>query len=111
MNVGAYAITQGTLALSSNYALTYVGANLTVNPASLTITANNATKAAGQVNPTFTASYSGFVNGDTSASLTTAADAQYDGHNVQSCGELSRHSLRSGRRQLHHHLRGRYANR
>ena len=28
-NVGAYAITQGTLAASANYALTYVGANLT----------------------------------------------------------------------------------
>jgi hypothetical protein len=29
--VGAYAITQGSLALSSNYELTFIGANLTIN--------------------------------------------------------------------------------
>ena len=39
-NVGAYAITQGTLAASPNYALSYVGANLTVTAAPLTVTAN-----------------------------------------------------------------------
>ncbi|MEA2991161.1 MAG: hypothetical protein QOD40_81, partial [Alphaproteobacteria bacterium] len=39
-NVGAYAITQGTLAASSNYALTYVGANLAVTAAPLTVTAS-----------------------------------------------------------------------
>ena len=32
-NVGTYGITQGTLAASSNYALNYTGANLTVTPA------------------------------------------------------------------------------
>ena len=31
--VGSYAITQGTLAASSNYALTYIGADLIVTPA------------------------------------------------------------------------------
>ena len=40
-------------------------------PAALTITANNQTKVYGAALPTLTASYSGFVNGDTSASLTT----------------------------------------
>ena len=39
-NVGSYAITQGTLAASANYALSYVGANLTVTAAPLTVTAN-----------------------------------------------------------------------
>ena len=39
-NVGAYAITQGTLAASSNYALSYVGANLTVTAAPLAVTAD-----------------------------------------------------------------------
>ncbi|MEA2952641.1 MAG: hypothetical protein QOJ96_2161, partial [Alphaproteobacteria bacterium] len=39
-NVGAYAITQGTLASSANYALTYVGANLAVTAAPLTVTAD-----------------------------------------------------------------------
>src|SRR5207245_1410706 len=41
----------------------------TVNPAPLTVTADNKTKVYGQANPAFTASYSGFVNGDTASSL------------------------------------------
>ena len=40
-------------------------------PLPLTITANNQTKVYGAALPTLTASYTGFVNGDTSASLTT----------------------------------------
>jgi hypothetical protein len=55
----------------SNYSISYVNGNLTVSPAALKITANNASKVSGQANPKFSASYSGFVNGDTSASLTT----------------------------------------
>ena len=43
---------------------------LTVTPAALTITADNQTKVYGAALPTLTASYTGFVNGDTSASLT-----------------------------------------
>ena len=43
----------------------------TVTPAPLTITADNQTKVYGAALPTLTASYTGFVNGDTSASLTT----------------------------------------
>jgi ribose/xylose/arabinose/galactoside ABC-type transport system permease subunit len=43
---------------------------LAVLPASLTITANNAAMFQGAATPTLTASYSGFVNGDNSASLT-----------------------------------------
>ncbi len=45
--------------------------NLTVNQAPLLVTANNQVMVYGAALPTFTASYSGFVNGDTSASLTT----------------------------------------
>jgi predicted outer membrane repeat protein len=37
---------------------------LTVNPAALTITAGDATKITGEANPTFAASYQGFVNGE-----------------------------------------------
>ena len=53
--------------------------SLTVSQAPLTVTANNATRVYGQGNPAFTASYSGFVNGDGlgvltgSPSLTTTA--------------------------------------
>ena len=42
-----------------------------VNQAALTITADDQTKVYGNLLPALTASYSGFVNGDTSASLTT----------------------------------------
>ena len=66
-----YSIT-ATGAVDSDYAITYVAGRLTVTPAALIITANNATKVYGAALPTFTASYHGFVNGDTAASLTTA---------------------------------------
>jgi hypothetical protein len=44
-----------------NYTISYVNGNLHVNAAVLTITANDQTKITGEANPTFTASYSGFV--------------------------------------------------
>ncbi len=53
--------------------------SLTVNKAVVTVTANNASRTYGTANPTFTPSYSGFVNGDTQSvlsgtpSLTTTA--------------------------------------
>ena len=43
-----------------------------VAKAPLTVTALNQTKVYGAALPTFTANYSGFVNGDSPASLTTA---------------------------------------
>jgi hypothetical protein len=52
-----------------NYTISYVNGTLTVNKATLTVTANNATRSYGTANPTFTASYSGFVNGDAAAVL------------------------------------------
>ena len=48
-----------------------IGQNVTVNPAQLTITASPETMVAGQAVPPLTASYSGFVNGDTAARLTS----------------------------------------
>jgi hypothetical protein len=64
-----YAIT-ATGALDSDYSISYVDGSLTVTPASLTITADGKTKVYGAPLPVLTASYAGFVNGDTSASLT-----------------------------------------
>ncbi|HJT75855.1 MAG TPA: Ig-like domain repeat protein, partial [Gemmataceae bacterium] len=43
-----------------------------VTPATLTVTANDASKVYGQPNPALSVSYSGFVNGDTTASLSGA---------------------------------------
>src|SRR5207344_1150394 len=48
---------------------------LTVTPAVLTVTANDAARAYGASNPALTVSYSGFVSGDSVASLTTPATA------------------------------------
>ena len=56
---------------SSNYDITAVNHGvLTITPAPLTITAT-ARKVYGAALPTYTASYTGFVNGDTAANLTT----------------------------------------
>lgn len=66
-NVGSYAITQGTLASSANYTLTYVGSGLTVAPRPLTVIADDQTRAAGLPNPALTYALGGrgLVNGDT----------------------------------------------
>ena len=73
-NVGLYGITQGSIAASANYALTYVGADLTVTQRALTVTANDLSRYYGTANPALTYSASGLVNGDRlSGSLDTAA--------------------------------------
>src|SRR5690606_29523803 len=46
-NAGSYAIKQGTVALSNNYNLSYQPANLTINKALLTVTANNSSRCYG----------------------------------------------------------------
>lgn len=68
--VGTYPVVVSG-ATSPNYSISFVNGTLTVTPTPLTITANNQTKVYGAALPVFTASYAGFVNGDTSASLTT----------------------------------------
>ena len=72
-DVGAYAITKGTLALSANYDLTYVGANLTITQAPVTVTADAKTKVYGEADPalTYTVTSGSLFFGDTfSGSLT-----------------------------------------
>ncbi|MFQ6603639.1 beta strand repeat-containing protein, partial [Flavobacterium sp. C3NV] len=94
--VGTYTIT-ATGAVSDNYDFTYVNGTLTITKALLTITADDQTKVYGSVNPALTASYSGFVNGDTAASLitpptisTTALDASPVGtYTITASGAVS----------------------
>ena len=57
-------------AADANYAIGYVDGSVTVKPAALTITAASGSTSYGTA-PTITASYSGFVNRDSSASLST----------------------------------------
>ena len=58
-------------AVDPDYLIAFLPGTLSVSPAPLTITADNQTKVQGYPLPALTASYTGFVNGDTSASLTT----------------------------------------
>jgi filamentous hemagglutinin family protein len=60
--VGSYAIQQGTLAASSNYSLSYTGANLAITKASLTITADAQSKIYGTDGPALTYSRAGLVD-------------------------------------------------
>ncbi len=57
----------------SSFASSNGSGDLAVTPAPLTITADNQTKVYGAALPTLTASYTGFVNGDTSANLDTSS--------------------------------------
>ena len=50
---------------AANYNVTTSNGVLTVTPATLTVTANNATRAYGTANPVFTGTTAGLVNGDT----------------------------------------------
>jgi uncharacterized membrane protein len=58
-------------AVDPNYSISYASGTLTIAPAPLTITADDKTKAYGAPLPSLTASYSGFVNGDSAASFMT----------------------------------------
>lgn len=61
-----------TLADSRDYNPVNVSTTINVLPASLTITALNAAKVAGQTNPAFSVRYSGFVNGQGPSDLSGA---------------------------------------
>jgi hypothetical protein len=67
---GPYTITASG-AVDPNYSIAYLDGSLTVIPVALTITADDQTKVYGAAAPMLTASYSGLVNGDNAASLTT----------------------------------------
>ncbi|HVV33214.1 MAG TPA: MBG domain-containing protein [Vitreimonas sp.] len=70
-NVGSYAITQGSLTGGANYTITYVGADLTITPRSLQITADDISKYFGDPDPTLTYAITGgsLVFGDTLSGL------------------------------------------
>ncbi len=69
-NTGTYPITITNVNLAAlNYAFNFANGVLTINPAPLGVTADNQSRLYGTTNPVFTASYSGFVNNDTSGVL------------------------------------------
>jgi hypothetical protein len=77
--VGSYP-TSCSSASDPNYTITYQTGTLTITPASLTISADNKSEVYGNAPPAFTASYAGFVNGDTSASLSTKPSCTSTAH-------------------------------
>ena len=81
-NVGTYAISQGTLAASSNYELSFTGANLTINKATLTVTADAVSKTYGEADPTLTYKVTGLVNGDVEADVVSGILSRNAGEDV-----------------------------
>jgi alpha-tubulin suppressor-like RCC1 family protein len=59
-------------AVDSNYTIAYMGGTVTVDPAALVVTASSSAVTYGDSIPPVTASYAGFVNGDSGSSLDTA---------------------------------------
>ena len=75
-DVGNYAITQGTLALSSNYTLSFSGANFEITPRAVGVTADAKTKIYGDADPelTYQVTSGSLVAGDSfSGALARAA--------------------------------------
>ena len=92
-NVTTYAINQGTLSAGANYTIAFTGADFTINPASLTVTADSGiSKIYGTADPTLTYSQSGLVNGDTTSVFTgglSRASGEQKGSYAISQGTLS----------------------
>ncbi|MDQ3128814.1 MAG: hypothetical protein M3Q66_10245 [Chloroflexota bacterium] len=65
-NVGTYPITCSGYA-SSDYTFSYVAGDLSVAPATITVTPDPQARAYGSANPALTVSFGGFENGDTAA--------------------------------------------
>ena len=78
-NVGSYAITgSGLTADNGNYTFSFAAANTTafnITPATLTVTANGASRIYGQANPGLSGTISGFQGSDTLANATTGSES------------------------------------
>ncbi|AKG53595.1 hypothetical protein DGWBC_0932 [Dehalogenimonas sp. WBC-2] len=63
-NVSIYAISQGTLALNSNYVLGFNGASLNINSKAASVSPGAETKIYGEADPVFTGTLNGFLPAD-----------------------------------------------
>ena len=107
------ASTQGTLAASSNYALNYASADLTVTQRAITVTADAKSRAYGDANPalTYQVGGSGLANGDTSVGC--AGDVSDNSQQCRHLRHCARHAGGLGQlraelceRQSHRHPAG-----
>ena len=72
-----------------NYSVTTNNGVLSVTAATLVGTADNQSRLYGQNNPVFTASYTGFVNGENTSLLSGTLSGRFGGRHEQSGGNLS----------------------
>ncbi|WP_412469176.1 MBG domain-containing protein [Pedobacter sp. KLB.chiD] len=89
-NVGTYAINQGTLTLSDNYDLSYIGADLTIGRKAITVTAGAQRKTYGDADPALNYTFSpALVNGDRFSGDLTRVSGEDAGTYTISQGSLS----------------------
>ncbi|WP_029012624.1 MBG domain-containing protein [Niveispirillum irakense] len=81
-NAGTYAITQGSLAASSNYTIRFTGADLVITPAMLSVTAVGGTKVYGDADPSLGYSVSGLRRGDAAGDVLSGGLGRQAGENV-----------------------------
>ena len=93
-NVGTYAINQGTLALNSNYTLTYVSNNLTIDKKAITVTADTKSKTYGDADPvlTYAITSGSLVGSDAFTGSLTRATGENVGTNAINQGTLALNS-------------------
>jgi hypothetical protein len=84
--VGTIVIAASQAGNSSYAAATQVSASIVVLPATLTVTANNLSRAYGAVNPALTYGATGFVNGDSSSILSGAPALSTTANNTSQPG-------------------------
>ncbi|HEX6993241.1 MAG TPA: MBG domain-containing protein, partial [Gammaproteobacteria bacterium] len=91
-NVGDYAITVGSLSAGGNYEIVYTGADLTITPRTITITADDQSRALGQADPRLTWS----ITGGSLASFDTI-DTVFSGDLIRDPGEgVGEYAIRQG---------------
>ncbi len=110
-NVGGYAIAQGTLVASANYALTYVGGVLTVDARPITVTADGQTRHYGDANPALTYAVGGGGARQRRRVVGRAGDDRDDDQQCRRLYHHARHSDRCQQYELRHRLYRRHAER
>ncbi|WP_162344410.1 MBG domain-containing protein [Pontibacter fetidus] len=90
-NVGTYAITQGTLAATNNYTLTYTAADFTITRRAVAVTADALSKIYGQTDPelTYTVTSGSVVSGDNFTGKLVRDEGENVGDYAVNLGDLS----------------------
>jgi len=86
-DVGAYAITVGTLSAGANYSIDFISDNLTITKKTLNVLVDNKTKVYGESNPALTQIITGYVNNDDEASLTSVPTVETIATSASSVGD------------------------